>query len=157
MSSHDPIFTSSIASLDNQGLGATLGATFTSNSAPLGSGEWAEIEEDPEMRCDDDFLSFLNNHTHPTSGFGPSAPAINCVMTDTPLIGHVAPATGTVIKQAYGPLSVTEDYYLPTRTEVGTTNIEEEEEMLCGWECPRCKLCLSPHVDSCERCAPAWG
>lgn len=152
MSSNDPIFTSSIASFENQG----LVSTYTSNSAPLGNGAWAEIEEDPEMRCDDDFLNYYNSHIHHSS-LGPSAPAINCMTAEAPLIGHVAPATGTITKLAYGPLSATEDYYLPSRTEVGTTAIQEEEEMLCGWECPRCKLCLSPHVDSCERCAPAWG
>ena len=141
MAGSDPLFTSSAF---------THSAAYNNSSVPLSNGAWGEIEEDPEMRCDDDFLSFLNSHQHHTS-IGPMAPSLNCLSTDT-LVGMVAPATGEVTKRAYGPLSVTEDYFLPTRQ----TPSEEVEEMLCGWECPRCKLCLSPHVDACERCAPAW-
>jgi hypothetical protein len=103
MSASDPIFSS------------TYTSNLTNNSSvPLGNGSWGEVEEDPEMRCDDDFLGFLNSHQHPTYGVGPSAPAVNCMTGDT-VVGRVEPATGNVTRLEHSPLSVHEDYFIPSR------------------------------------------
>ncbi len=124
---------------------STASVNLTHNMAPLGGGEWGEIEEDPEMRADDDFLEFYNSHSHPT-GWGPG----------NPLIGHVSPISGnTDIGDGTFNLPTDNGVYQIIQDIADPHEVDVDEDYV-SWECMRCHIVLAPHVDSCERCAPPW-
>ena len=156
----DPLFSNTLATLTNST--SSVGGVFYADNS-----EWGEIDDDPEMRCDDDFLEYMNSHMAVSGHLK--------VSSGDPLIGTVIPANGPTVVPwneptttfTYGSplggplggpassdavhLNFPQNVPLPQ----GEEEVEEDEDYM-GWECSRCHIVCAPHVDSCERCAPAW-
>jgi hypothetical protein len=125
---------------------SAVNVSYTSNMAPLADGGWGEVEEDPEMRADDDFLEFYNSHNH-GGGIGPEA--------FTHVLGHVTPASGSSVNidGAFNPMN---NGVFQIINDIDDPHEVDVDDDYVSWECMRCKIILAPHVDSCERCAPPW-
>lgn len=114
------------------------------NCVPTIDGGLADVEEDPEMSCHDDFLvDFFDPHNHRT-GLSTPIPEGSIRLTAE----DVEKLKGWIDSHTHvsgSPSSIT-----------ATSNTINLQPVPTGWVCPRCQLCLAPSVASCARCAPAY-